>query len=692
MERQFNLNHLDESDPKESKRSVKKTMALSLVIVFFVITIVGISLYGMIGSKEKELRYTLEKRLELLATGKTEVISTWLGGLVSQGDRIIQSELFRLFAADVDLMGDDLSLLISGQMHQEPQAAAGNSALTAQLPMMQQLLDEFTRYAGFASGRIYNRSGLAYLSTDVGSTPISPNYRLHITNVLSSNRAYFTPAVHTENGLIMEMFLPITSPQSDKPVAVLLLAKAVSDKINELLTTSSLMGEGERTRLVQKDDRGYQEIVPWLPGEMNSLPENHQYKFGSDQLPFAVRHARTDSKTAYSYGKKVPELSWWIIQESDYRIARKSLTNFIRMSVGIAALMVLICTTLLGAIWWRWVGMENRRTAQRFKRLANEIEKQRRLLNSINNTITEYMALKDINGIYQYVNPAFAKAVGRSEDEIIGLDDTALFGFDTAKRLEASDRWVLENQLPKGFDIDLYLQSQLHHFRISKAPFVDEAEKLSGLVSVFRDVTEMVEVQKRSEQAIAQTIDILVKSIEKTDPYLSGHSQLMKKMAREIAMELNLDDQMLATVEIAANLSQIGKMFVDKELLNKPGKLTPEERADIEKHVEHAAAILEEVEFDLPVARCVLQMNELLDGSGYPKGLKGDEIDLPSRILTVANVFCAMVKPRSYRPSLDVDKAIGHLEQAREKYDSGVVEAIAKVAKSPTGEKIIEQS
>jgi len=689
MQRHFTPHQPDETEALRSKQSRKKALALSIGIVLMVIAVVGLSLYGVIDNKEAELKTTLEKRLELLATGKTEVISTWLGGLVSQGDRIVQSELFRLFATDVDLLGEDLSLLVTGQLRPSETGPAEESSLTAQLPMMQQLLDEFTRYSGFTSGRIYNRSGQAYIATDIGSTPVTPTYRQHLKTVVATNRAYFSPAVHTENGLIMELFLPITTPQSDQAVAVLMLGKAVSDKINELLTTTALMGEGERTRLIQEDGNGFQEIVPWLPKEMNRLPKNHEFKLDVDRLPFAVRQARTDSKTAYSYGKKVPELDWWIIQESDYRIARKSLNNFIRMSVGIAALMVLICSTLLGAIWWRLIGMENRRSAQRFKRLADAIEKQRRLLNSINNTITEYMALKDINGVYQYVNPAFAQAVGRDEEEIVGLDDTALFGFDTAKRLEASDRWVMENKAPKSFDIDLYLQSKLHHFRISKAPFVDESEKLSGIVSVYRDVTEMVEVQKRSEQAVSQTIDILVKSIEKTDPYLSGHSQLMRRVAREIALELSLDDQQTATVEIAANLSQIGKMFVDKELLNKPGKLTPEEREKIEQHVDHAASILEEVEFDLPVAQCVLQINELLDGSGYPKGLKGEEIGIPSRILAVANVFCAMVKPRSYRPSLDLEEALGYLQKTSDKYDAGVVKALAKVSRSATGEKII---
>ncbi len=229
-----------------------------------------------------------------------------------------------------------------------------------------------------------------------------------------------------------------------------------------------------------------------------------------------------------------------------------------------------------------------------------------------------------MRGFYQYVNPAFAEAMGRQAEQMIGIDDTALFGYDTAKRLEVSDHWVLENKQPKNFTIELYIQSKLHHLNISKVPFIDQTGKMTGIVSLFRDITEFVRVRKKSEKATRQTIETLVKAIEKTDPYLSGHSDLMRRIAHAVAGELNLDEQETATIQIAANLSQIGKMLISKELLNKPGKLTPEERHEVERHVEHAASLLKDVEFDLPITECVLQINELVDGSGYPKGIKGD--------------------------------------------------------------------
>jgi HD-GYP domain-containing protein (c-di-GMP phosphodiesterase class II) len=155
-----------------------------------------------------------------------------------------------------------------------------------------------------------------------------------------------------------------------------------------------------------------------------------------------------------------------------------------------------------------------------------------------------------------------------------------------------------------------------------------------------------------------------------------------------VATELNLDERVMATLEIAANLSQVGKLFVDPELLNKPGRLTPGERVAIEQHVVHAEELLQDVSFELPIAESVVQMNELLDGSGYPKGLKGEEIILPAQVLAVANTFCAMVKPRSYRPPIPVAEALDYLKTAGDKYGSEIVAALEKVALSAQGDKL----
>ena len=124
---------------------------------------------------------------------------------------------------------------------------------------------------------------------------------------------------------------------------------------------------------------------------------------------------------------------------------------------------------------------------------------------------------------------------------------------------------------------------------------------------------------------------------------------------------MGLSEDSRNTVVMGAQLSQIGKLFIPRELLTKSGKLTPEELAEVRKAPEHAARILENIDFDLPIARALHEMNENPDGSGYPRGLKGEEILSEARILAVLNAFCAMVSARSYREGKSVQEALAEL-------------------------------
>jgi HD-GYP domain-containing protein (c-di-GMP phosphodiesterase class II) len=152
---------------------------------------------------------------------------------------------------------------------------------------------------------------------------------------------------------------------------------------------------------------------------------------------------------------------------------------------------------------------------------------------------------------------------------------------------------------------------------------------------------------------------------------------------------MNASDLDISTVETAANLSQVGKLFVDRELLFKAEALTVDEKEEMAQHVEHAAKVLEDIDFGLPIFDAVYQMNETLDGQGYPKGLTGDEISLSARILTVVNSFCAMVKPRAYRGARSVDESLAIIESGDGVYDQRVVSVLREVVKSAIGEKIL---
>lgn len=654
---------------------------------------VGAMLWVAWGLQERERQYVanLQKRMELLASSQVQLIETITQATRQQADRVIRSELFRLYAAEIDLIEDDVARIVAGSLPGHP-LRDELAQLSAQLPMMQNLLIEFTRISGHIGGRIVNRNGTVYIATDAATTPLRPDQLETVKKVLASRQDQFGPLRHTAHGLVLESFMPIFPPggsaRDSQPVAVLLLSRAVSDRMSEMSSGNRLIEKGESIRLVQQVAGGYEEIVPWLPGELRALRAPFALDEGQ-RLPFAERTSLSGEQHVYSVGVPIPHMNWWIVAEADFGLAREGLRGERRVLISIAALLIVIFTVTFGAVWSKLIGNQDRKLAQHFESLAARIENQRQLLDRINGTIADFIGLKDLQGRYQYVNPAFAQAVGRSPEELKGLDDEAIFGYDTARRLEHSDQQIQAGGELVTTDETVYLQSRQHHLQISKSPLKDAEGRLTGIVSVIRDMTEMVESQRRQEQAMQKTVEALVRAIELIDPYLAGHSRLMGALGVEVAKAIGASGQEVAALVPAANLSQIGKLFVDRTLLFKSEALTAEERKEMEQHVVHAAKVLHGIDFGLPVCEAIVQMNESPDGSGYPKGLKGEAIAPIARVLGVVNSFCAMVEPRAYRGARSVEEALQILKESGEAYDQRVVAALESVVRSALGEKLL---
>jgi len=320
---------------------------------------------------------------------------------------------------------------------------------------------------------------------------------------------------------------------------------------------------------------------------------------------------------------------------------------------------------------------------------AARIAAQKQLLDRINGSIGEHIGLKRLDGTYRYVNPAFATAVGRSVEEIDGLDDTALFGQGTATRLKLSDDLALERGGTVTSEEKVYLQSNLHYLQLTKAPFTGADAEVAGIVTVGRDVTDLVEALARKDKAVQQTIAALVLAVELRDPYLAGHSRRVAGFAAEVAKLCGASADQLTTLEIATSLSQIGKLFVPRRLLTKPERLSPEERGELREHIRHAESVLRDIDFGLPVLETIGQMHERIDGDGYPRRLAGEEILLTAQILGLCDWFCARVEPRAHRPSVAPEEALAILERNEQRYAPALVAKLRQAAGSVMGEKLV---
>ncbi len=204
--------------------------------------------------------------------------------------------------------------------------------------------------------------------------------------------------------------------------------------------------------------------------------------------------------------------------------------------------------------------------------------------------------------------------------------------------------------------------------------------EVTGDIAFALHSMELEEERRQSfeklQKALRETVHALASAVEMRDPYTAGHQRRVTELARALAEEMGLSEEQIEGLHMAGLVHDIGKINVPAEILSKPGQLNDVEFSMIKAHSQAGYDILRTIEFPWPVAKIVLQHHERLDGSGYPQGLKGEEILLEARILSVADVVEAMSSYRPYRPALGIEKALEEISNNKGvKYDSEVVDA-----------------
>jgi HD-GYP domain-containing protein (c-di-GMP phosphodiesterase class II) len=184
----------------------------------------------------------------------------------------------------------------------------------------------------------------------------------------------------------------------------------------------------------------------------------------------------------------------------------------------------------------------------------------------------------------------------------------------------------------------------------------------------------------RLKEALTGTVAAMGALVEMRDPYTAGHERRSAELVVAIGRQLGLDEDEIETLDLTARMHDIGQIAVPAEILTRPGRLSQNEFTLVKAHPQVAYDILASIDFGRPVADVILQHHERLDGSGYPYGLKGDEILLAARILAVADVVEAMSSHRPYRAALGVEAALAEVSAgAGNLYDARVVAACEQV-------------
>lgn len=211
-------------------------------------------------------------------------------------------------------------------------------------------------------------------------------------------------------------------------------------------------------------------------------------------------------------------------------------------------------------------------------------------------------------------------------------------------------------------------------------------KKITELEKVKVDYNQLEEklkqCYKKLQKFVEDTAYIIMKVVETRDPYSIGHQQRVSKLATAIAQEMKIPQEKIEGVRIASLVHDIGKVNLPTEIISKPGKLIDVEFNLIKNYPKVGYDILKKVDFPWPVAEIVFQHQEKIDGSGYPRGLKGDEICIEAKILGAANVVEAMSSYKSYRPALSIDEALAEIAENKNiLFDPEVVDTCLKLFK-----------
>ncbi|MFN4227943.1 MAG: HD domain-containing phosphohydrolase [Candidatus Ratteibacteria bacterium] len=302
-------------------------------------------------------------------------------------------------------------------------------------------------------------------------------------------------------------------------------------------------------------------------------------------------------------------------------------------------------------------------------------------------TLLDGIIVLDKKGKFIFANNIAANILGFDKgDELIGK---SFFDFLIQKEKfekelklinESKSSYFIEHEIIDNRGLRLFIES------IGRKIIYMRQEVF--LIS-FRDITDrkimtdsLKKAIEKNKKLLEQTVMTLSEVVSQKDPYTGNHQKRVAKLSAIVAKEMGFTGGLIEGIKIAGLLHDIGKIYVPTDILSKPGKLTDIEWEFIKQHPELGAKIVKNIEFPWDIAEIILQHHERIDGSGYPKKLKGKDILLEAKIINVADSLESMIFHRPYKEKKTLKEALKEIEILSGKlYDPEVVSVTLKIIK-----------
>ena len=336
--------------------------------------------------------------------------------------------------------------------------------------------------------------------------------------------------------------------------------------------------------------------------------------------------------------------------------------------------------------------------ASSFNKMGNElqtrnliIQESEALLSTLIETIPDLVWLKNSDGVYISCNAKFERFFGATKSKIIGKTDYDFLSNKLANFFREKDRAAIAAGKPVINEENITYADDGHSEQIEtiKTPMYDSKGKLLGVLGIARDITERKIIEKQLKKTSTEldtahkhAMYMLAVASEYKDPETGDHIKRIVKMTTELALEMGINSNSAEQMGRDSLLHDLGKIGISDYILLKPGKLTTNEFELMKQHVSIGAKIIGENKWFTQAHQIAMSHHERWDGNGYPQGLKGEDIPIAARIVSVADVFDALISKRPYKDLWALEKAIDKIEQGSEAhFDPKVVKALLSLYK-----------
>ncbi len=660
---------VDEIEPRVGGKLAAIAVGLLAVAVLGVILAVRFA----DSERERDLR-AWQIRLGIVADSRADAVNRWIGDQMATVTGLAENASLQLYFADIQSQGDE--------------GPAGRES--AQAGYLRNLLVVTADRTGFKGPVLgpdvpanVSRVGVAGLAlTDaegkvLAATPGMPPLTGRLAEVLAARKpgdvALFDLHVGVGGDPTIGFAAPVFAVQDDpgtsREIGLVVGIRTVGKEFYDLLEQPGDTLETSETMLVRREGptirylSALRDGTPPLSRALAADTPDLAAAFAVDKPGgFAIKRDYRGTDVLVT-GRALARVPWVLVRKVDAAEALAEIDARRRNLLAAFLGAILLAAVIVVAVWRHGTSVRAARAAERFRVLAERFRRLNRFLRLVTDGQPTVIAAVDAEGRYSFANRRAAAGLGIDSEEMVGKRMAAVIGPVKAKIYDRLNKRAMGDDTPVSETLIFEDEDGRHIVKSDHIPLSPEDGGKPGVLMVEQDITELVTERARRERTLRQLVTTLVAVVDRRDPFAAHHSARVAEVARAIAEEMELTATDVETIDIAAQLMNLGKCLVPKSVLTKTGKLSDEELDLIRDNVLSSADLLEGVEFDGPVVETLRQMQERWDGTG-PKGLAGDDILVSARVVAVANAFVGMVSPRAHRKPLSFDEACEELRRA----------------------------